>query len=406
MNSTLMRHVKKILQNYRRKKTWQKVVTVMAAVVVFITTYMLILPAITMEADLVCGKEEHTHTEECYQTQPEQRELTCTKESLNIHKHTSDCYNANGVLICGYADYVVHTHDANCNDAEGNLVCTLPEVKEHTHTDGCYNANGELICDQPEVILHEHIAECYDEDGNLICGKVETKKHQHTEDCITVTSATETLVCGIEEHQHTEDCYGDEDENSVSLFSDGNTLPVTELSGNETKYDPTTDLFTTKVRIDFQFNSDTGKPTANTTYTYTYPEGIIIPDDVVNKGAQNLYDGEKLAGTYQFIKNENGTYSVQVIFNNDYINGSGDTVTGYVQFEGSFDKESMNDEGDIVVGADDATVLVPGDKITYPSDETESYNIDVNREAGCRMKINWFIPFIYEPQRGRRIRLC
>ena len=79
MNSTLMRHVKKILQNYRRKKTWQKVVTVMAAVVVFITTYMLILPAITMEADLVCGKEEHTHTEECYQTQPEQRELTCTK---------------------------------------------------------------------------------------------------------------------------------------------------------------------------------------------------------------------------------------------------------------------------------------------------------------------------------------
>ena len=381
MNSTLMRHVKKILQNYRRKKTWQKVVTVMAAVVVFITTYMLILPAITMEADLVCGKEEHTHTEECYQTQPEQRELTCTKESLNIHKHTSDCYNANGVLICGYADYVVHTHDANCNDAEGNLVCTLPEVKEHTHTDGCYNANGELICDQPEVILHEHIAECYDEDGNLICGKVETKKHQHTEDCITVTSATETLVCGIEEHQHTEDCYGDEDENSVSLFSDGNTLPVTELSGNETKYDPTTDLFTTKVRIDFQFNSDTGKPTANTTYTYTYPEGIIIPDDVVNKGAQNLYDGEKLAGTYQFIKNENGTYSVQVIFNNDYINGSGDTVTGYVQFEGSFDKESMNDEGDIVVGADDATVLVPGDKITYPSDETESYNIDVSKSG-------------------------
>ena len=383
MNSTLMRHVKKILQNYRRKKTWQKVVTVMAAVVVFITTYMLILPAITMEADLVCGKEEHTHTEECYQTQPEQRELTCTKESLNIHKHTSDCYNANGVLICGYADYVVHTHDANCNDAEGNLVCTLPEVKEHTHTDGCYNANGELICDQPEVILHEHIAECYDEDGNLICGKVETKKHQHTEDCITVTSATETLVCGIEEHQHTEDCYGDEDENenSVSLFSDGNTLPVTELSGNETKYDPTTDLFTTKVRIDFQFNSDTGKPTANTTYTYTYPEGIIIPDDVVNKEVQNLYDVEKLAGTYQFIKNENGTYSVQVIFNNDYINGSGDTVTGYVQFEGSFDKDSMNDEGNIVVGADDATVLVPGDKITYPSDETESYNIDVSKSG-------------------------
>lgn len=215
MNSTLMRHVKKILQNYRRKKTWQKVVTVMAAVVVFITTYMLILPAITMETNLVCGKEEHTHTEKCYETQPEQRELTCTAESLNIHKHTSDCYDENNVLICGYADYVVHTHDENCYDAEGNLVCRLPEVKEHTHDTSCYDENDNLICGKQEVILHEHIAGCYNEDGNLICGKLETKEHQHTEDCLTVTSATKTLVCGIEEHQHTEECYEvDENQNN------------------------------------------------------------------------------------------------------------------------------------------------------------------------------------------------
>lgn len=380
MNSSLTNHTKNALQKQKRKKRWQKVLSVLAAVVVFVTTYMLILPAITLENNVVCGKEEHTHTEDCYTTKPETKELTCTLESLELHKHTSACYGVDGNLICGIADYVVHTHDDNCYDENGKLICALAEIKEHQHKDSCYS-DGELICDQPEVILHEHIASCYDEARNLICRKLETKKHEHTEECFNVTPATKTLVCGIEEHQHTDECYGDEDENSVSLFSDGNTLPVTNLMGNDTKYDPTTDLFTTKVRIDFQFNTHTGKPTANTTYTYTYPEGIIVPDDVVNKGVQNLYDVEKLAGTYQFIKNENGTYSVQVIFNNDYINGSGDTVTGYVQFEGSFDKDSMNDEGNIVVGADDATVLVPGDKITYPSDETESYNIDVSKSG-------------------------
>lgn len=173
----------------------------------------------------------------------------------------------------------------------------------------------------------------------------------------------------------------DSDGSGGSTTNAGNTLPVTELSGNGTKYDPITDLFTTKVRIDFQFNTQTGLPTAGVAYTYTYPEGIVVPDDIVNKGAQNLYDGYKLAGTYQFIKNADDTYSVQVIFNADYISGAGDTVTGYVQFEGSFGKEDINEKGDIVVGADDAIVLVPGEEINYPKDETESYNIDVSKSG-------------------------
>ena len=158
---------------------------------------------------------------------------------------------------------------------------------------------------------------------------------------------------------------------------DNDKLPVTKISGNDTSYDPKTDLFTTKVRVEFGFINSTAK--ANTTYTYTYPNGIVIPDDLINKGAQDLYDGETLAGTYQFVKNEDGTYSVNVIFNEDYIQGAGDTVKGYVQFKGSFSKEDMNEKGDIVIDADDATILVPAGAITYPSDETESYNIDVSK---------------------------
>lgn len=404
MNSTLMRHVKKILQNYRRKKTWQKVVTVMAAVVVFITTYMLILPAITMEADLVCGKEEHTHTEECYQTQPEQRELTCTKESLNIHKHTSDCYNANGVLICGYADYVVHTHDANCNDAEGNLVCTLPEVKEHTHTDGCYNANGELICDQPEVILHEHTEKCYDGAGNLTCEKLETKNHQHTDDCFTVTPETKELICENEEHVHTEECYNDaEDQNSgengIALLAEGDesvntgNIPVTSISGSGTTYDASKDIYTSDLKIEFSFNKkdiDCSK-----IYVYQYPEGIIVPDSLVNQ-MKDLYDNEGVkAGTYQFVKNEDGTYSVQIKFDGSYVQNAGETISGYVEFSGEIDASKVDENGNIVVGGDDLQLIIPSNKITYPSDETNCYDIDVSKNGSYVVDGNKLVYTVY-----------
>ena len=61
MSSSLTNHIKNALQKHKMKKRWQKVLSVLAAVVVFVTTYMLILPAITLEkGDLICTIEEHT----------------------------------------------------------------------------------------------------------------------------------------------------------------------------------------------------------------------------------------------------------------------------------------------------------------------------------------------------------
>lgn len=525
----------KYARKHQRKKRWYQVVTCLAAVVVFCTTYALILPAITLEKQ--CDIPEHTHTDACY-TQVMSREMTvpvCSAETLEIHQHTADCYDSDGNLTCGYANFVVHRHDSTCYGENGNLWCPLPEIEahqhtgscyvqpektveevhahtdacytleqgaltcqQHVHTDACYtetpvlvcgleesaghqhdescmDENGEIICGlecseghrhgedcfetiqtltcgidsdhqhtedcyewqrvlicdlptepvesateedpepvlvcaEPEIILHRHTSACFDASGNLVCERIQVLEHQHTDACFeTVEESVDTealtctlpedenhthsalcygtwvLTCELEEHTHTEDCYPQEASAvyGIMLLDDDNanssaTLPVTKLSGNETKYNPATDQFTTKVRIDFQF---TEKPTAGTVYTYTYPKGITVPDDVVSKGAQNLYDGDKLAGTYQFIKNEDGTYSVQVTFNENYVNESGDTVTGYVQFEGSFSKEDMNNKGDIVVGGDAATVLVPSEEITYPKDETESYDIAVSKSG-------------------------
>ena len=47
----LLQKIEQILRHQKRWKKWQKVVASLACVVVFITTYALILPAITMDRD-------------------------------------------------------------------------------------------------------------------------------------------------------------------------------------------------------------------------------------------------------------------------------------------------------------------------------------------------------------------
>lgn len=225
----------------RRKGRWRKVVTALAAVVVFVTTYALILPGITLEKDPVCGMEEHTHTADCYTqlTSVTKTALVCNAETLQIHQHTQDCYNEDGELVCGYADFVVHTHDENCYDENGSLVCTLPEIELHTHDESCYDADGNLICGKPEVTLHTHDSSCFDENGNLICKKLQVLEHHHSDTCFaeveqpldtTALTCTNTdpdhehtalcygtwvLTCDKPEHTHTDACYAAQDEDAA-----------------------------------------------------------------------------------------------------------------------------------------------------------------------------------------------
>ena len=66
MRQKLLSEAAAFLVKNRRRRMWTKVVSCMAAVVVFCTTYVLILPALTLEKDTECGYEEHVHTEACY----------------------------------------------------------------------------------------------------------------------------------------------------------------------------------------------------------------------------------------------------------------------------------------------------------------------------------------------------
>ena len=78
-------YIKKLLTDKARLKKWKRITLALSCVVVFCVVYALTLPAITLEGKTICGMEEHTHTEECYQDD----ELVCGKEE---HQHTEDCY--------------------------------------------------------------------------------------------------------------------------------------------------------------------------------------------------------------------------------------------------------------------------------------------------------------------------
>lgn len=214
MRYDVLRDAEKYTRVHKRKRLRHRVVTVLAGVVVFCTTYALILPAITLEKQ--CDIPEHTHTDACYEqvTSVEKRVPACSAKTLEIHQHTADCYDADGNPTCGYADFVVHSHDSRCYDEKGNLWCPLPEIEahrhtadcyalpeEHTHTDGCYTLErGNLVCGE-----HVHTDACYTETPELACGLEESEEHQHDENCY---KTSRKLTCEIDsDHSHTDACY-------------------------------------------------------------------------------------------------------------------------------------------------------------------------------------------------------
>lgn len=214
MKYDVLRDAEKYTKVHKRKRLRHRVVTVLAGVVVFCTTYALILPAITLEKQ--CDIPEHTHTDACYAqvTSVEKRVPVCSAETLEIHRHTADCYDADGNPTCGYADFVVHSHDSRCYDETGNLWCPLPEIKAHrhtadcyalpeghTHAEGCYTSvRGDLVCGE-----HVHTDACYTETPVLACGLEESEEHQHDESCY---ETSRELTCGIDsDHSHTDACY-------------------------------------------------------------------------------------------------------------------------------------------------------------------------------------------------------
>lgn len=215
--------LERLLAGKRDLRFWKRAVAGMACVVVFCTTYALILPALTLE-DTGCGLEEHVHSLACYTqvASVPHGEPGCSVNNLGLHTHTDGCYGGQGELVCGYADFAAHVHNAGCYDESGDLWCPLPEIRPHTHGESCFSAarahshtdacyterRGALLCTVEAGEGHTHDSSCFTETSTLICGTPE-EEDGHRHDAACFETATE-LVCPLSEgagHQHTDSCY-------------------------------------------------------------------------------------------------------------------------------------------------------------------------------------------------------
>ncbi len=202
MGDTMLRQAAEKFTVRRRRRRWNRVVRVMAAVVVFCTVYALVLPAITMGDDPICGMEPHTHADGCWRTASVTSVCPADGETV-LHSHDEGCYDEFGTLWCPLPERTAHLHTDGCMEEREVLVCLLDEREPHTHEDSCMGEENVLSCGQEESQSHTHTDACYAEETVLTCAET----HDHTDACYTVQ---ERLICEIPENQghvHSEDCY-------------------------------------------------------------------------------------------------------------------------------------------------------------------------------------------------------
>ena len=242
-----------ITKSYLKKKRIErllKVATPLAAVVVFCVTYWLILPATAMQKQLICGKEEHVHTEDCYETQiipghyeTERVEVDDTDDDykdaeLEEDDAAGDSVSDSVVIEDVIVDDVVEVGEPvnveeaaisqavflgnsaesvdNTDTGSYGLIRTehtrtetvehwVPEheekvlicgLEEHTHNDSCYDAEAKAESPYHCGYDYEHIhgEVCYYEDGSLKCTLVE---HTHTEECLNDTTSAAAGLLGV-----------------------------------------------------------------------------------------------------------------------------------------------------------------------------------------------------------------
>lgn len=240
------RKLREYIRQSKQRKRWHGLTAVLATAAAVLTLCVMVLPAVTLEntpQTLACQLDDlHTHTDSCYD---EEGKLVCGYADFVAHTHDSSCYGEDGVLICPLEERKPHTHTESCYQETETLVCGREETQGHTHTEACYET--QLVCSQEESQGHTHTGHvhtdacytvtqtricestepdhvhteecyetqreltctqdtgCYDENGNLVCGLEETQGHTHSEDCYEIQ-----LVCGQEEtepHTHTDSCY-------------------------------------------------------------------------------------------------------------------------------------------------------------------------------------------------------
>lgn len=252
------RRVKEYGRRHRFQSRWWRVLAAMACVVVFCTTYALILPAATLSQDTVCGLEEHTHSDECYA-----QELICTDESEE-HEHSDTCYVS--VLTCDLEEHQ-HSDDCYADDEEGATEVAGESATEadtaDTETGKGSEGSGEGLTEDAEVDGSKDSAQRIEDSGEGLTEGSENSGEGLTEDA--EIGGTENAAEGLTEDGVVD---GEDAEETEELTLTEQTVEATVYTDDS--YD---DLYTENVTITVVGNLPEGVKVK------AYPVNVTLDDE-------------------------------------------------------------------------------------------------------------------------------
>ncbi|MBO5157977.1 MAG: hypothetical protein J6B94_00095 [Lachnospiraceae bacterium] len=361
MNSTWIERAREFIRNQRKKQWWRRFTMTAAVVVVFVTTYMLILPAITMERETVCGKTEHEHTEQCY-TVAEETEDAVLNCELETHIHEDACYEA---------EIVQDTEES------ANLEETTQEVEE--------SANLEETTQEVEesVDLEETIQEA-EESIDVKENVQEALPEEPTEDEVAAAEQQDEQILA----EMTQ-----ESEVKALRMATARAAPtdlkpyITNASAASIEYDPATGDYKINLNLEFTMTKEQIQDAAYQ-FTYQFPEGVIVPDILIGNTYSGYEEDSDVSGfTYTFVKNDDGTYGVNIVYDEAYVEAASEKIHSFINFNGYLDSDKYTG-GSSIKFSDGVTLNIPKEDIIYPDDETLNYDMNSQKSGSYQMEGN------------------
>ncbi len=241
MNHSALQRVAKLNIERKRKVRRYRVVSMMAALVVFCTTYALILPAITMEQTYYCGMEEHIHSADCYEQVGEVVYL-CEQE----HIHTDDCFDENGELICEFAYVEQQTESEETvgeieettaeteqqpesEETVGEIEETTAETEQQTESEETVSENEETTAETEQQTESEETV------GEIEETTAETEQQTENEETV---GESEVTVADIVQQSESEETVSENEETSGEVEQQNDTEETVKTVRSKKKAKP------------------------------------------------------------------------------------------------------------------------------------------------------------------------
>ncbi len=409
----------KFLKNRKKLKLWHRLLLMAGSLVVFITTYMLILPAITAEVDTIeIFEESYDSFDDSYEVEYEEAaneiiddvgeneiiEDTDSDESnedTDINSETDDTDTDGSTDMdeaAGGGDEADEGSDTDIDASDGEEISEADTDEETT----------EDVTEETTESTTEEAAEETMEEAN---SSDDTDEGGGLSSSTTLADGTILTMTAVESEEE-KSLFG----SIVALADEGTSTSYgvtygssTDSSGYVATYDSETGDFTLDLEIDIliaqtsltefsgsEYESLVSVSSAdvNNTYTYYYafdlPTGITLTDSLLYDSDGNyLYHEGYIEGSYDiaylyyFIEHEdeegNTYYEVLMVFTDAYISSlDGADIKADIEVEITVSSETYTENGTINI--ENYGITIPAAQIDWTSDDSENITETVNED--------------------------